>query len=201
MSDAAVTITLGWVAAALGTWSAFAQYARLRRRGAQGVSLSTWTLFVALALFWVAYGVAVRSWPLATSSALALPVQAMIWWRLGPGVRRGAVARALAVALASCLAPAFLWGWAGAVVGAGVAGTVTRLPQLARLVRSSDVTGVSRGSWALAALVSAMWVAYYARSRLWAVLSVTAVAGSVSLGVAMVAAWRQRPSRAITGRG
>lgn len=191
-----VTATLGWVATTLGTGSALAQYVRLRRHGIPGVSLSTWTLFTVLAVFWVLYGFVVRSWPLAVSSALALPLQSMVWWRLGPWSRRRTVARAVGFALVCCVTPGLVWGWAGAVVGAGVAGTVTRLPQLRRLLLSSDAIGVSTGSWVLAAAVSALWVAYYAASRLWAVLVVTAVAGGVSLIVAATSNWRQRASRA-----
>lgn len=201
MIGVGVTATLGWVAATLGTWSAFAQYTRVRRRGTQGVSLSTWTLFATLGVFWVVYGLAVRSWPLATSSALALPLQSMIWWRVRSGARSWVAPRVVGVALVCCVAPGLVWGWAGAVVGAGGAGTITRLPQLARLLRTSDVIGVSTGSWALATVVSALWVAYYAGSRLWAVLVVTAMAGSVSLVIAVTANWRQRQSRVATTGG
>ena len=144
------------------------------------------------------YGVVVRSWPLATSSALALPLQSMIWWRVRPRARSRVAARAVGFALVCCVVPGLLWGWAGAVVGAGGAGSVTRLPQLARLLRTSDVIGVSTGSWALATVVSALWVAYYAGSRLWAVMVVTAVGGSVSLVIAVTARWRQRQSRVAT---
>jgi len=200
VSDTGVTIAIGWVAAALGTWSAFAQYARLRRRGTEGVSLATWTLFAVLAAFWTLYGVAVRSWPLAASSALALPLQSMIWWRLRPGSRWRVVTTAVGLALVCCIVPGVAWGWAGAVVGAGGAGTITRLPQLAQLLRSRSAAGVSTGSWALGAVVSATWVAYYAGSRLWAVLTVTAVAGGVSAIIAVASSWRQRQSRSVTTR-
>ena len=196
MGGAAVTSALGWVAAAVGTWSALAQYVRLRRRGTQGVSLTTWTLLGILAVFWVLYGVAVRSWPLALSSALTLPFQSMIWWRLRPTTRTGTVVGSIGAAVVCCLAPGLLWGWSGAVVGAGGAGIISRLPQLSRLVRTRTTVGVSTGSWALGAAVSAMWVAYYARSRLWAVLVVTAVAGTLSLVIAVVSQWRQRRSPA-----
>ncbi len=192
MGNTTLTSALGWVAAAVGTSSAFLQYRRLRRRGTQGVSLTTWTLLGTLAVFWVLYGVAVRSWPLALSSALTLPWQVMIWWRLRPTTRTGAVVGSTGAAVMCCLAPGLLWGWSGAVVGAGGAGIISRLPQLSRLVRTRTTVGVSTGSWALGAAVSAMWVLYYARSRLWAVLVVTAVAGTLSLVIALASQWRQR---------
>ena len=192
MAGATLTSALGWIAAAAGTWSALMQNVRLRCRGTQGVSLTTWTLLGALAVFWVLYGVAVRSWPLALSSALTLPFQTMIWWRLRPRARIGAVVGSAGAVLACCLVPGLLWGWSGAVVGAGGAGIASRLPQLGRLVRVRSTAGVSTGSWALAGAVSVMWVVYYARSRLWAVLVVTAVAGTLSLAIAVVSQWRQR---------
>jgi hypothetical protein len=41
-------------------------------------------------------------------------------------------------------------------------------------------------------LVSALWVAYYAGAHLWAVLTVTAIAGSLSFVIAGLSTWRRR---------
>jgi hypothetical protein len=92
--------------------------------------------------------------------------------------------------LACCLLPAVAWGWAGAVVGVGVAGWITRGPQLVTLLRANSASGVSSSSWLTAALVSSLWVVYYVGARLWPVMIVTAVAGTVSLIIAALARWR-----------
>jgi uncharacterized protein with PQ loop repeat len=192
MTWGAVTVTLGWLAVGLGTGVAYAQFNRVRRRGVEGVSLATWTLFVLLAVFWATYGGVVHSWEVVLGSLLALPWQMLILWRLAPWSKWPVVLRSFAAVMACCTLPALFAGWSGAVVGAGVAGIVTRTPQLVLLVRGGTVDGVSVGSWTLAVLVSALWVAYYAGAHLWAVLTVTAIAGSLSFVIAGLSTWRRR---------
>jgi uncharacterized protein with PQ loop repeat len=177
---------LGWAAVLLGTLAAYAQFSRLRRRGPEGVSLATWTLFVLLAIFWTSYGFAVQSWPLVAGSVAALPLQTAILGQLRPWNRWRVVARSVVFVLVCCVAPALTWGWSGAVVGAGAAGTMTRAPQLLGLLRPTRAAGVSPGSWVLGVLVSSMWVVYYWGAHLWAVLGVTALAGGVSLVIAVL---------------
>jgi uncharacterized protein with PQ loop repeat len=186
---------VGWLAVALGTFAAYAQFTRLRRRGVEGVSLATWALFVYLAFFWILYGSAVHSWPLVMGSALALPLQVLILVRLRPWDRRSVVGRSFVFLVVCCAAPALYWGWAGAVLGAGGAGTITRVPQLIALIRVKGASGVSTGSWLVAAAVSVLWVIYYVDAHLWAVLVVTAMAGGVSLTIAALSGWRHRQMR------
>jgi hypothetical protein len=76
-----------------------------------------------------------------------------------------------------------------------VAGILTRAPQMVALLRTHHATGVSASSWTWAVGVSALWVIYYAGAHLWAVLVVTAVAGSASLAVAVLTGWRARLMR------
>jgi uncharacterized protein with PQ loop repeat len=189
---ATFSTVVGWLAVTLGTTAAYVQFSRLRRRGVEGVSLATWTLFVYLAFFWIVYGAVVHSWPLVMGSALALPLQALILMRLRPWERRSVVVRSFGFLVVCCAAPALYWGWAGAVLGAGGAGTVTRAPQLLALIRVKGASGVSTWSWLVAAAVSTLWVIYYVGARLWAVLVVTAVAGGVSLTIAALSGWRHR---------
>jgi uncharacterized protein with PQ loop repeat len=190
------TSLVGWLAVVVGTAAAYLQFTRLRRRGDDGVSLATWTLFVVLALFWITYGVAARSWQLVVASTLALPLQFSILVRLRPWTRWSVVVRSVGLCVVCCLAPAALWGCAGAVLGAGLAGVATRTPQLIAVLRSDVATGVSSGSWVLGVVVSSLWVIYYVGARLWAVLVVTALAGAASALIAVVARGRQREASA-----
>jgi uncharacterized protein with PQ loop repeat len=187
-----VTVIIGWIAVALGGLVAFTQFRRMKSRGIEGVSLATWTFFLYMALFWILYGVSIHSWQLIIGSALALPLQMMIWGRLKPWTRPGVALNSLLFFAAFCCAPAIFWGWSGAAVGAGTAGWITRSPQLVQLVRHEGATGVSASSWLTAAVVSGLWVIYYSGERLWPVMSVTAVAGLVSLSIAALAGWRHR---------
>src|ERR1700761_7267 len=156
-------------------------------RGIEGVSLATWTLFLYLALFWTLYGISIHSWQLILGSAAVLPLQMMIWGRLKPWTRPKIALHSLIFFLIFCCAPAIVWGWSGAAVGAGTAGWITRSPQLLHLVRHEGATGGSAGSRLGAGVVSGLWVVYYSGEHLWPVMSVTAVAGLVSLSIAALA--------------
>jgi uncharacterized protein with PQ loop repeat len=189
------SIATGWLAVLLGFIVAYAQCNRLTRRGTEGVSLATWVLFVYVACFWISYGIDVRSWEVVAGSLVALPLQLRILLQLKPWQHRSIVLRALAFFALSCFAPALFWGWSGAVIGVGVAGSITRGPQLIRLLRHQGALGVSVGSWLLAVVVSGLWVVYYSGAHLWAVLVVTALAGLLSLTIAVLAGWRQHQTR------
>lgn len=185
-----VSIVVGWIAVVLGSIVAYTQYRRIARRGVEGVSFATWTLFIYVGIFWVIFGVSVHSWQLIIGCSITLPLQVLIWYRLKPLKKIRSSLYALLFILAFCLLPAVAWGWPGAVVGVGVAGWITRGPQLVTLIRSEAAAGVSSSSWLIAAFVSSLWVVYYLGARLWPVMYVTAVAGTVSLIIAALARWR-----------
>jgi hypothetical protein len=128
-------------------------------------------------------------------SLVALPLQLKILVQLEPWRHRAVVLRALTFFALSCIAPALFWGWSGAVIGVGITGSITSGPQFIRLLRHQGALGVSVGSWLLAFVVSGLWVAYYSGAHLWAVLVVTALAGLMSLTIALLASWRQRQAR------
>jgi uncharacterized protein with PQ loop repeat len=196
-----VTIIIGWIAVLLGGVVGLTQFRRMSQRGVEGVSLATWTLFLYLALFWALYGISIHSWQLIIGSALALPLQGMVWARLKPWTRPRLAIQSLILFAAFCCVPAIFWGWSGAAVGAGTAGWITRSPQLVQLVRHEEASGVSASSWMTAGFVSGLWVIYYSGEHLWPVMSVTAVAGLVSLSIAALASWRHRQAPAFPGFG
>jgi uncharacterized protein with PQ loop repeat len=192
-----VSIAIGWIAVALGCVVAYAQYKRISTRGVEGVSFTTWTLFIYLGVFWVVYGFDVHSWELIIGCGATLPLQLLIWRQLKPWERIRANGYSFVLIASFCFLPALVWGWAGAVVGVGVAGWVTRGPQLMNLVRSHAASGVSTSSWLTASFVSALWVVYYLGARLWPVLFVTAVGGFASLVIGTLAGWRHRQAHAV----
>lgn len=201
MSFYSISVLIGWFAVALGAVVALAQFRRVNTSGIEGVSLATWTLFLYLSLFWMLYGISIHSWQLVVGSVLVLPLQLMIWARLKPWDRSTVVVRSLVFFVAFCCAPAIVWGWSGAAVGAGTAGWITRAPQLLQLARHEGASGVSANSWLTAGVVSGLWVLYYAGGHLWPVMSVTAVAGLVSLSIAALATWRHRQADVFPGYG
>jgi uncharacterized protein with PQ loop repeat len=192
-----VSILIGWIAVVLGCAVAYAQYKRISTRGVEGVSFTTWTLFIYLGIFWVTYGFDVHSWQLIIGCGVTLPLQLLIWHRLKPWERIRANVYSFVIIVSFCFLPALVWGWNGAVVGVGMAGWVTRGPQLTRLVRSPAAEGVSTSSWLTASCVSALWVIYYLGARLWPVMFVTAVGGFASLIIAALAGWRHRQAHSV----
>ena len=61
-------------AAAVCTTSAFVPQVLLvwRQRGAPGISTSMYLMFIAGLAMWLAYGIALRSWPMTLANALTL---------------------------------------------------------------------------------------------------------------------------------
>jgi len=190
------TAAVGWLAVVLGVFVAYAQFKRMSKRGIEGVSLATWTLLLYLDIFWAFYGVAAHSWQLIVGCTITFPLQLLIWFGLKPFERFRVSLHSLALFGVFSILPALEWGWAGAAVGAGMVGWVTRAPQLVHLVRYEAAIGVSASSWATAGLVSGLWVVYYSGARLWPVLFVTAIASLLSLTVAAMAGWRHRQAQA-----
>lgn len=190
MSFTAFALAVGWVAVVLSSLTAYQQYRRMTRRGVDGVSFVTWTLLLYISVFWVAYGIDARSWQMILGCAAPIPFQVMIWLRLAPRERLGVCIGSLVFLSAFCFLPAIGWGWAGAVIGVGIAGWLSRGRQLLTLVRSRTAVGVSTSSWVTAGVVSILWVIYYVGARLWAVLIVTAVSAMVSLSIATLSAHR-----------
>jgi uncharacterized protein with PQ loop repeat len=190
-----ITVAVGWIAVILSVVVAYTQFKRMSERGTEGVSLATWTLFLYLDIFWILYGIGVHSWQLIIGCSIALPLQLMIWFRLNPRENIRVSFHSLLLFTAFSVLPALKWGWAGASVGAGMVGWVTRAPQLLHLVRHEGATGVSTSSWTTAGIGSGLWVLYYFGARLWPVMYVTAVGGLVSLIVASLAGWRHRQAR------
>jgi uncharacterized protein with PQ loop repeat len=190
-----ITISMGWLAVASGVVAVSYQMRRVRARGVEGVSLATWVLFVYMGCFWIAYGVAARSLEVVLGSALMLPIQLSILFRLAPWRRWVVPARALGYFVVCCVAPTLVWGWAGGVFGTGIAMTINRAPQLIALIRQADATGVSATSWFVGALGGMLWILYYTGAHLWAALTATAFASAASLAIALLASWRHVEAR------
>lgn len=186
---------IGWLATGVTLGSTWMQFRRLQRRGLEGVSLATWTLFVLMGLFWMTYGAWRHSGEIFAGSAVIFPLQVAIVVRLSPGRHWRTLVRALVYFGALCLAPTVVWGWFGGLLGTGVAMTLNRIPQIVELVRRGDASGVSAASWTWGATGSLLWVTYYASAHLWGALLATGFAGTASAVIAVLAAWRHRSSR------
>jgi hypothetical protein len=146
--------------------------------------------------FWITYGfVSAHSLAVVTGSALLLPFQLLIVYRLKPWQSSKVTIRSFVFFLACCVVPTVLWGWAGGVYGTGVAMTVNRGPQIVELIRHDDASGVSVGSWVLGFTCTSLWVLYYSGVHLWAPLVSTFFAGLANAAIALLASWRHRQAR------
>ncbi len=192
MSLGELADAIGWIAALLGVASTVAQFDRVRRLGAEGVSIATWTLFILMGCFWVCYGVAERSPIIVLGSLIPMPFQLFIVGRLKPSQSAAIVARSCAYGFFLCGLTTYLWGWRGGLFGTGVAMIVNRGPQIVELVRYRSGSGVSAASWSVGATCLVCWVIYYASLHQWAAAASTVVAACASASIALLAAWRHR---------
>lgn len=190
MSYHGFTVEMGWLAVLSGVVGTATQLRRVSTRGVEGVSLATWVLFVYMGCFWITYGFTARSAEVVLGSALILPMQLAILFRLKPWLRAAVPMRALGYFVLCCVVPTFVWGWAGGVLGTGVAMTINRAPQLIELVRHADASGVSATSWFIGAFGCTLWILYYTGAHLWAALTATAFAGLANLAIGLLAMWR-----------
>ena len=195
MSFHALTIVLGWTAVGLGLVSASAQLRRLALRGVDGISLATWVIFVYMGLFWITYGFVAHSAEIVMGSLLVLPVQLSILYRLAPWRRPRVLVQSFIFFALFTIVPTYLGGWSDGVYGIGLAMSITRGPQIIELIRSRDASGVSVASWALGAIGASLWMTYYVGAHLWAPFVATGLAGTASLSIAALAAWRQEEAR------
>lgn len=194
----ALASVAGWGGASFGTLTTVAQVLRIRRQGTDGVNATTWALFLVMSLFWLAYGVAVRSPEIIVSVAVAAPFLCWLLALLAADERWAGTARATgAVAIAAAL-PAALFGWNAGLFGIGALIVATRAPQLVQLVRASHADGVSVTSWLYGALSVGLWLAYYASTARYAAAASMFAALLANLAIVVLTAMRHRrtPERA-----
>ncbi len=152
---------LGWTGALTGGFMTAIQYVRARRVGIEGISPLTWSLFLMMGIFWLAYGVQQRSACMIAGTVLVAPVQAAILVAIGwKDIWRSALG-SLGIVVFSILLPTALWGWNAGAGAIGVVMVVTRFPQLIDLIRLPSVEGVSVMSWLLSSVNLGMWLYYY----------------------------------------
>lgn len=153
--------TIGWFGALSGAVMTYVQLSRARRVGTEGISPLTWSLFLAMGTFWIAYGIEQRSACMVAGTLLVAPVQAGIL--LAVGWRRvwRSFVGSLGIVAVTIFLPTLLFGWN---VGAGAIGAImvaTRVPQIVDLVTAPSVEGVSVVSWSLSSVNLGLWLSYY----------------------------------------
>lgn len=195
MTHSVVFASLGWAAVTMGFVGFYAQFRRANLLGTEGVSLATWTLFIYLGFFWIAYGFIAHSVEVSMGSIIVLPMQFLVLFRLRPWAYPRVMLQCLAFFAVCCVLPTMMWGWAGGVYGAGFAMVCNRGPQLIELLQKEDATGVSVWSWLFGAFCTALWILYYVGEHLWAALIATSLALVANLVIAALASWRHTQSR------
>jgi len=96
---------MGWLAVASGVVGTSYQLRRVRALGVEGVSLATWVLFVYMGCFWIYLRFRAHSAEVVLGSALILPMQLSILFRLAPWRRWAVPARALGYIVVCCVLP------------------------------------------------------------------------------------------------
>jgi uncharacterized protein with PQ loop repeat len=185
---------VGWCGAAVGTFTVVAQAVRIRRVGVDGVNATTWSLFLCMSSFWLAYGLAIGSAEILAASIAGLPFFVWLLAMLSPSDRWRGLGRASIAVVAVTWLPALVLGWDAGLLGIGILVVATRMPQLAELVRVRHARGVSVGSWLLGSLSVALWLGYYAGTSRTAAAVTMGLALATNLTIVALALARHRVS-------
>jgi uncharacterized protein with PQ loop repeat len=139
----------------------YVQLHRARTVGVDGISPLTWALFLAMGIFWVAYGIQQRSACMVAGTAMVAPVQAGVLWSIGWRAAWRSMVASLGVVAVTILLPTALFGWNVGAASIGVVMVATRVPQIVDLVTAPSVEGVSVMSWSLSSVNLGLWLYYY----------------------------------------
>lgn len=195
MSSHDFYLAVGWVATAMGWFLTLVQLRRAWRVSTDGIALSTWLTFIFATIFWAWYGLAVHDPVVLWSSIVIFPIQFLIIVRIERKGEWRTLVGAGAFVLLTCGVPTMIWGWSAGCYGAGVLMVLNRWPQVIKLIRSSEVEGVSVASWSIGMVSLALWVLYYSEHNKWAPLIASGGAAVGNAVIVVLATWRHRQHR------
>jgi uncharacterized protein with PQ loop repeat len=152
------------IATLLGSWMAFPQARRIARtRRVDGVSVTWIGVSLAINAWWLAYGLVAGVWALVPVSTISLLLYGVMAWFFVRSVGRAAIpGLALGMFGLGMVPLPFLLvgGWELAGVAVGLSYGVQLLPAVVASLRTSVLSGVSSTTWIIAAIESALWLAY-----------------------------------------
>ena len=156
---------LGITSPALTMGRGAPQAGRLVRSGAAGVSVGTWIQALVLAELWTAYGflahVQAEVVTNIPSGALAILIVVLVGHRTDTTLKVLVVTAVLGTAASGLIVLSVLLKAQWLVAVPAVVGAVgLYLPQLIKLIRYTEVAGVSLVSWVMALLATSSWTAY-----------------------------------------
>jgi uncharacterized protein with PQ loop repeat len=163
-------------------------------RELDGVSPCSWTISVVLFAIWGTFALGTQYWALLVANVSCLAAAVLIlavgtsagWpWRWAALAGSGVV---VAVAVAF-LAPLLL------AIVMTVSGVVLRLPQLASLLHSRSVDGVSPATWWLSGITSGSWLVVSLDRTSTPVVVASATALATSLLMIALLYWRRSRPR------
>ena len=183
-----MAVAFGLVAVALAWGLAAAQWWRAQRSAA-GISVLSWAVFLNLNVTWAIYALGVDNPYLVANGVGAALFNAALLLRVDPRV-----VRTFGIVLVASLAAALvglLWDWEPVVLACLAMAVFLRWPQVVRLVRDPDVTGVSLATWVLAAVNNLVWVVVAAQEGDGWLVGVNLVLTVSSLLLVGLCVWRR----------
>lgn len=180
---------LGLLAGLLLLASSFPQLREALAEGSEGVSIGSWSIFLASAAVWTAYGLHVGAAAAIYANAggviaFGILVGALVRIRSGSSLLTLLVPVAVAALIgAAMLAPTALVGVAGVVLGVCLA-----VPQLVLSWRTRrEPSQVSVAAWALVVTGQVLWLAYGILRPDAAIIVVNAISLLATGGVLVLA--------------
>lgn len=180
-------VATGLVAIALAWGLAAAQWRR-SQRSAAGISVLSWAVFLNLNVTWAIYAMGVGN-PYLVANGVGAALFNVALLRRVDGHPLATFA-AVAGANVATAAVGLTWGWQPVVAWCLVMALFLRWPQVVRLVRDPDVTGVSLLSWVLAAVNNLIWVVVAAQQGDSWLVGVNVALACTSLLLVGLRVWR-----------
>ena len=197
VNDAGLALVFGWTGAVMGTAMAVVQAIRIRRNGTEGVSVLTWSLFLAVNWFWAAFGLGTGSVPLFIGSiASNIAIAYIVFAAPGTVIRRPLVIAHVLVVIA-VFVPSALAGWNVGLITSELIAIGLRIPQVRDLYRTTTARGVSVSSWLISATNCALWAFYGAFDHRIVLLIANTALVAINLVIAALAWQRHHKLRRI----
>jgi len=150
-------LVVGWVATVLTFSSSLPQVVKLvRTHDTHGVSVWTYVLWVATALFWAGWGLHVRAVPMVVVNTALIPLLLIAVVMLHPSP--------LHIVFMATSAPLLVISLVVLPDAVAVIGTVLAcllaVPSVVEVYRTEDPSGVAIGTWVLLGTAAVLWAIY-----------------------------------------
>ena len=187
-----VADAIGYLGAAFTAAMAAMQAWRIRQRGTEGVSPSTWTAVLCIMTFWLAYGIGTDLLPLVVGNVVCMAFVLFTLATIGIGPSLRALWAPAAIAGIVMGLPIFIWGWDAGLPGAAIYAIGLAVPQIVDLYRTDTAAGVSATAWITGSVSVVIWIIYGILIGRWTIVATDTVVLATNIVIIVLTRQRHR---------